>query len=232
VGPDERETPIRERGALTKQRVFLADDHAIVLDGMRAILEPDYEVVGEAKDGRALVEAAVKLRPDVIVADIAMPILNGLEAVRQLQKADLRAKIIIMTMHASVEFAVQAFRLGVSGYLLKHDASDELIRAIREVLNDRFYVTPGIAKDVMISLMEGQKSSDGDDEPWAKLTNREREVLQLVAEGRKMTEIAKVLKISSRTVERHKYNLMDKLSLRTTAELTQYAIKRGVISPP
>jgi DNA-binding NarL/FixJ family response regulator len=212
--------------------VLLADDHAIVLEGMRSVLEPDYEVVGEARDGRELVASADKLRPDVIVADIAMPQLNGLEAIRQLEKADLRAKIIFMTMHASVELAVQAFRLGASGYLLKHDASDELLRAMREVLNGRFYVTPGIAKDVMIALMEGQKSANGDDEVWEKLTPREREVLQLVAEGRRMTEIAGILNISSRTVERHKYNLMDKLSLRTTAELTQYAIKRGVIPPP
>lgn len=217
---------------MTKQRVLLADDHAIVLDGMRSILEPDYEIVGEAKDGRALVEAAIKLRPDVIVADIAMPRLNGLEAIRQLQKADLRAKMICMTMHASVEFAVQAFRLGVSGFLLKSDASDELVRAIREVLQGRFYITPSIAKDVMMSLMEGQKTPHEGDEPWVKLTRREREVLQLVAEGRKMPEIGELLHISSRTVERHKYNLMDKLKLRTTSELTQYAIKRGVIPPP
>ncbi len=217
---------------MTKRRVLLADDHAIVLEGMRSILEPDYEVVGEVRDGRELVASANKLRPDVIVTDIAMPMLNGLEAIRQLEKADLPAKIIFITIHASVELAVQAFRLGASGYLLKHDASDELLRAMREVLNGRFYVTRGIAKDVMIALMEGQKSADGDDEPWAKLTRREREVLQLVAEGRKMTEIAGILNISSRTVERHKYNLMDKLSLRTTAELTRYAIKRGVIPPP
>ncbi len=217
---------------MTKQRVLLADDHAIVLEGMRTVLEPDYEIVGEAKDGRALVEAALELRPDVIVADIAMPNLNGLEAIRQLQKAELRAKIVCMTMHSSVEYAVQAFRLGASGYLLKHDASDELVRAVREVLNGRFYITPSIAKDVMMELMEGQRTPDEDDEPWAKLTSREREVLQLVAEGRKMTEIGELLHISSRTVERHKYNLMDKLKLRTTAELTQYAIKRGVIHPP
>ena len=216
---------------MTKQRILLADDHAIVLEGMRSILEPDYEVVGEAKDGRELVEAALELRPDVIVLDIAMPNLNGLEAIRQLQKAELRAKIVCMTMHAGVEYAVQAFRLGVSGYLLKHDASDELVRAIREVLNGRFYVTPSIAKDVMVALMEGQKTPHEDDEPWAKLTSREREVLQLVAEGRKMTEIGELLHISSRTVERHKYNLMDKLKLRSAAELTQYAIKRGVIHP-
>jgi len=217
---------------MTKPRVLLADDHALVRQGMRTILEPDYEVVGEAKDGRELVRAAIELRPDVIVADIAMPSLNGLEAIRQIQKEDVRAKVVFVTMHAGVDFAVQAFRLGASGYLLKVDASDELVRAIKEALGGRLYITPTIAKDVMMVLMEGSKAPSEDSEPWAKLTGREREVLQLVAEGRKMAEIGEILHISARTVERHKYNLMDKLTLRTTAELTQYAIKRGMIPPP
>jgi DNA-binding NarL/FixJ family response regulator len=217
---------------MTKPRVLLADDHALVREGMRTILEPDYEVVGEAKDGRELVRAAIELRPDVIVADIAMPNLNGLEAIRQLQKENLGAKVVFLTMHAGVDFAVQAFRLGASGYLLKVDASDELARAIKEALGGRLYITPSIAKDVMMVLMEGPKPAAEDPEPWATLSGREREVLQLVAEGRKMAEIGEILHISARTVERHKYNLMDKLKLRTTAELTQYAIKRGMIPPP
>ena len=217
---------------MTKPRVLLADDHALVREGMRTILEPDCEVVGEASDGRELVRAALDLRPDVIVADIAMPNLNGLEAIRQLQKEDLQAKVVFLTMHAGVDFAVQAFRLGASGYLLKVDASDELARAIKEALDGRLYVTPSIAKDVMMVLMEGPKAPSEEAEPWAKLSGREREVLQLVAEGRKMAEIGEILHISARTVERHKYNLMDKLKLRTTAELTQYAIKRGMIPPP
>ena len=123
---------------MSKRKILLADGHTIVLDGLRKILDPEYDVVGEVKDGRALVVAADKLRPDVIAVDIGMPVLNALEAIRQLAQADLRAKIIFMTMHASVEFAVEAFRPGASGYLLKHDASDELLRAIREVLNGRF----------------------------------------------------------------------------------------------
>jgi len=211
---------------------LLADDHALVREGMRSILEPDYEVVGEAKDGRELVRAAIELRPDVIVADIAMPNLNGLEAIRQLQKENLSAKIIFLTMHAGVDFAVQAFRLGASGYLLKVDASEELARAIKDALAGRLYITPSIAKDVMMVLMEGSKEPSEDESPWTALTGREREVLQLVAEGRKMAEIGEILHISPRTVERHKYNLMDKLKLRTTAELTQYAIKLGVIPQP
>ena len=217
---------------MTKPRVLLADDHALVREGMRNILAPDHEIVGEAKDGRELVRAATELRPDVIVADIGMPNLNGLEAIRQLQKEGLQAKTIFLTMHAGVDFAVQAFRLGASGYLLKVDASEELVRAIKEALAGRLYITPNIAKDVMMVLMEGPKAPSENEEPWAKLTGREREVLQLVAEGRKMAEIGDILHISSRTVERHKYNLMDKLKLRTTADLTRYAIKRGLIPPP
>lgn len=215
-----------------KPKVLLADDHALIRDGMRSLLEPDYEVVGEATDGRELVRFAVELSPDVIVADIGMPNLNGLEAMRQLQKEKVRARVIFLTMHAGVEFAVQAFRLGASGYVLKVDASEELARAIGESLQGRLYITPSIAKDVMMVLMEGSKSASDDHEPWVKLTGREREVLQLVAEGHKMAEIGEILHISPRTVERHKYNLMDKLKLHTTAELTQYAIKQGIIPQP
>jgi len=217
---------------MKKPRVLLADDHALVREGMHSILEPDYEVVGEAKDGRELVRAAIELRPDVIVVDIAMPNLNGLEAIRQLQKENLSAKIIFLTMHAGVDFAVQAFRLGAAGYLLKVDAAEELARAIKEALAGRLYITPSVAKDVMMVLMEGSKAASEDEEPWTALTGREREVLQLVAEGKKMAEIGEILCISPRTVERHKYNLMDKLKLHTTAELTQYALQRGIIPQP
>ena len=136
----------------------MADDHPLIREGMHSILEPDYEIVGEAKDGRELVRAALELRPDVIVTDIAMPNLNGLEAIRQLQKENLSAKIIFLTMHASVHFAVQAFRLGASGYLMKVDASEELLRALKEALAGRLYITPSIAKDVMMVLMEGSKA--------------------------------------------------------------------------
>jgi DNA-binding NarL/FixJ family response regulator len=217
---------------MTKPRLLLADDHRLVREGMRNLLAQDYEVVGEAGDGRELVRAAVDLRPDVIVADIGMPSLNGLEAVRKLKKRGVEAKIIFVTMHAGVDFAVQALALGVSGYVLKVDASEELVRAIKEALAGRLFITPSIAKDVMTALMESPKRTSEDDEPWSKLTEREREVLQLVAEGHKMAEIGEILHISARTVERHKYSLMDKLKLRTTAELTQYAIKHGLITSP
>lgn len=204
----------------------------MVREGIRGLLEPDYEIVAEAGDGRELIQAAIKLQPDVIVADIGMPSLNGLEAVRKLRKRGIEAKIVFVTMHAGVDFAVQALRLGVLGYVLKIDASEELGRAVKEALAGRLYISPSIAKDVMTTLMVSPKPDSADGEPWLKLTGREREVLQLVAEGRKMAEIGDILHISARTVERHKYSMMDKLKLRTTASLTQYAITRGLISPP
>lgn len=217
---------------MKKPGVLLADDHALVRAGIRSILESDYTIVGEVEDGRELVRAAVKLHPDVIVVDISMPNLNGLEAIRQIGKRRVRAKTVVLTMHAGVDFAVQAMRLGVSGYVLKVDASEELTRAVEEALAGRLYITPSIEKDVLEILMQDPGAMSEQEEPWSKVTAREREVLQLVAEGRKMAEIAEILHISSRTVERHKYNLMDKLKLRTTAELTQYAIKHGLIASP
>ena len=215
---------------MSKPRVLLADDHAMVREGMHSILARDYDIVGETKDGRELVQAVIKLRPDVIVADISMPNLNGLEAIRQLKKENLSSKVVFLTMHTGVEFAVQAFRLGASGYLLKVDASNELNRAIQEALAGRLYITPSIARDVMMVLMEGSNQPPKDEDIWTTLTSREREVLQLVAEGVKMTEIGEMLSISPRTVERHKYNLMDKLKIHSTAELIKFAIKRGVTS--
>jgi len=215
---------------MSNARILLADDHRLVREGLRSLLGEDYEIVAEAGDGRELVRAALDLRPDLIVADIGMPSLNGLEAVRQLQKRGVEAKVIFVTMHAGVDFAVQALRLGVSGYVLKVDASEELSRAIKEALAGRLYITPSIAKEVMTALMEHPQLDAANGEPWLSLTGREREVLQLVAEGRKMAEIGEILHISARTVERHKYSLMDKLKLRTTAELTQYAIKRGLVA--
>lgn len=217
---------------MTKPRLLLADDHRMVREGIRALLEPNYDVVAEVGDGRELVRIASKLKPDVILADIGMPSLNGLEATRQLQNRGVKSKIVFLTMHAGVELALEAFRLGVSGYVLKVDASEELARAIKEALDGHLYITPGIAKEVMTALMESPQQASTNGEPWSRLTAREREVLQLVAEGHKMAEIGEILHISARTVERHKYSLMDKLNLHTTAELTQYAIKHGLVTLP
>ena len=210
-----------------RPRVLLADDHKIVSEGLRSLLEPDYELVGTVEDGRALVAAAEKLSPDVIVADISMPLLNGIEAARQLKKANSRAKIVFLTMHPDVTYATRAFEAGASGYVLKHSAASELLTAIREALKGRLYVTPMIAKDVLQFFMDRPQEPRKDD---IELTPRQREVLQLVVEGRSAKEIASILHISTRTVEFHKYRMMEELGLRTNAELIQYAIKHHLAS--
>ncbi len=208
-------------------RVVLADDHAMVVAGLSRLIESEYELAGTAENGRALLEVARETRPDVIVVDISMPLLNGIEAVRELKRAGIGAKVIILTMHSDVSLATEALEAGASGYLLKQSAAEELLTALREVIKGRTYVTPMIAGDVLGALMSGGRAPD---RPSAKLTPRERQVLQLVAEGKSAKEIAAVLDLSNRTVEFHKYNVMEKLGLRTTAELTQYAIRHGIVS--
>ena len=212
---------------MKRPRLLLGDDHAIILDGLRRILEPHCDIVGSAQDGRALVAAAQELHPDVVVADISMPLLNGIEAARQILKADPRVKIVFLTMHPDVTYATEAFRAGASGYVLKNSAASELVTAIQAVLKGRTYLTPLVAKDVIASWLEVPASPEN--LPPA-LTPRQREILQLVAEGRAAKDIAAILNISPRTVEFHKYRIMEVLGLRTTAELTQYAIKHGIVS--
>jgi DNA-binding NarL/FixJ family response regulator len=212
---------------MKKTRVLLADDHKIVLEGLRSLLEPEFELAGTVEDGRALVAAAEKLRPDVIVADISMPLLNGIEAVGQIKKTDPHMKVVFLTMHPDVTYATRAFEAGASGYVLKHSAPSELITAIREAVKGRTYVTPMIAGELMQFYKEG-------DEPQRdvtrKLTARQREILQLLAEGHSTKEIANILYISARTVEFHKYRMMEILNIKTSAELLHYAIKHGIVS--
>jgi DNA-binding NarL/FixJ family response regulator len=212
---------------MSKTRVLLADDHTIVAEGLRSLLESEFEFVGTVGDGRALLDAAQKLKPDVIVADISMPLLNGLDAARQLKREGATAKIIFLTMHTEAQLAAEAFRAGASGYLLKSSAGEELIAAIHEVIKGRSYVTPLITRDVLSFLMD---TGGQPEQPAVKLTPRQREVLQLVAEGRTMKEVASILKISARTVESHKYEMMEALGVQTNAELVQYAIKIGLVS--
>jgi DNA-binding NarL/FixJ family response regulator len=216
---------------MSKTRVLLADDHTIVAEGLRSLLESEFEFVGTVGDGRALLDAAQKLKPDVIVADISMPLLNGLDAARQLKRDGATAKIIFLTMHADVQLAAEAFRAGAAGYLVKQSAGEELITAIHEVVKGRAYISPLITRGVLNFLMD---ATQGPERQPLKLTLRQREVLQLVAEGRTMKEIASILNISVRTVESHKYEMMEALGVQTNAELVQYAIKIGVVSvsPP
>jgi len=211
---------------MTKTRVLLADDHTIVAEGLASLLEPEYELVGRVQNGRDLLRAAQELDPDVIVTDISMPLLNGIEALRQLKKAKPDVRVVFLTVHADATYVTEAFRAGASGYVLKQSAAEELRSAIRTVHEGGTYVTPLIASELGDLLAADQVKES----LAVVLTPREREVLQLLAEGRSVKEIAAVLDISPRTVEFHKYNVMEKLGLRTTAELTQYAIKHGIVS--
>jgi DNA-binding NarL/FixJ family response regulator len=211
---------------MTRTRVLLADDHTIVAEGLASLLEPEYELVGRVQNGRDLLRAAEELAPDVIVTDISMPLLNGIEALRQLKKTKPDVRVVFLTVHADVTYVTEAFRAGARGYVLKQSAAEELRSAIRTVHEGGTYVTPLIAAELG-DLLDADQASDS---LAVVLTPREREVLQLLAEGRSVKEIAAVLDISPRTVEFHKYNVMEKLGLRTTAELTQYAIKHGIVS--
>jgi DNA-binding NarL/FixJ family response regulator len=212
---------------MKKTRVLLADDHKILLEGLKSLLEGEFEVVGSVEDGRALVDQAATLHPDVIVADISMPQLNGIEAARQIKKADKNIKIVFLTMHPDATYAANAFEVGASGFVLKHSAPSELITAIHEAMKGKTYVTPLIAGDLIHTYQEwGSPQKD----LFKKISPRQREILQLLAEGKSGKEIASILDISTRTVEHHKYRMMEQLNIKTSAELVQYAIKHGIIS--
>ena len=211
---------------MRRPRVLLADDHKIVTEGLKGLLEPEFELVGTVEDGRALLAAAEKLRPDVIVADISMPLLNGIDSVRQIKKGHGEIKVVFLTMHPDVTYAVSAFEAGASGYVLKHSAPTELVTAIRSALNGKTFVTPLLAGE----FMQHAKERTGQRDEFTSLTPRQREILQLLAEGHSAKEIATVLNISSRTVEFHKYRIMKDLGLKSAAELVHYAVRHGIIT--
>ncbi len=208
-----------------RRRVLLADDHTLLLEAFEKLLEPDYTVVGAVSDGRSLLTAAAELKPDVIVLDIAMPLLNGLDAARQIKKTMPAIKLIFLTMNEDPNVANEAFRAGASGYLLKTSASSELSKAIKEALCGRSYVTPVITQGMVESFIR----QPGDNRDAPKLTPRQREVLQLLAEGRSMKEAADILNVKPRTVAFHKYRMMELLNLKNNADLIQFAIREGMI---
>ena len=212
---------------MRRPRVLMADDHSLILAGLRKLVEAECDVVGAVEDGRALVEAAQKLRPDLILLDISMPLLNGLDAARQLRKLVPESKVIFLTMHASPTYATEAFQAGASGYLLKRSAASELSLAIRSVLQGQHYLTPSLTKDVLESVLKPSTGEAGK-AACATLTDRQREVLQLVAEGHGTKEIATILNVSVKTVEFHKSRVMQQLDLHTIADLTKYAITHGI----
>jgi DNA-binding NarL/FixJ family response regulator len=213
---------------MNKPRLLIADDHKIFVEGLKRLLTAEFDIAGVVEDGRELVAAVEKLRPDVIVADISMPMLNGIEAVRKIKKKHPEIKVVFLTMHPEVAYAVNALKTGGSGYVLKHSASDELITAIREGLKGRTYVTPLIAGKLLHSYESGTTAQS---DAGISLSSRQREVLQLLAEGHSVKEIAIVLNISTKTVEYHKYRMMEDLGIKTMAELIRFAVKQGIAEP-
>ena len=205
-------------------RVLLADDHTLLLGALEKLLSEDCEIVGQVSDGRALVAAAEELKPDVIVLDISMPLLNGVEAARQIKQKLRNVKLVFLTMNEDADLAAEAFRAGASAYLLKRSATSELPLAIREVMQGRSYVTPLVTEGLVESLLQPEPRK-----PAHELTPRQREVLQLLAEGRSMKEVASVLNLTPRTVAFHKYRMMDELKVKSTAELVQYAVKHHIV---
>ena len=212
---------------MAKPRVILAEDHGLVADGIRALLGDEFDLVAVVANGRDLIEQCEALRPELVLADVSMPVLNGLDALREIRKRELRVKVIIVTGTADVAVATEAFRAGACGFVLKHAASDELLTALREARQGRTFITPRIASDVLQRLMDSP-----DDDGSASLTARERQVLQLIAEGNSSKESAAVLDVTARTIEFHKRNIMQKTGLRTTAELARFAAKIGLVSDP
>ena len=208
---------------MSRARLLLADDHTIFLDALTKLLEADFEVVGTVSDGRELVSKAADLKPDVVVLDIGMPLLNGLDAGQQVKDQRPETRVIFLTQNQDPNLAAEAFRRKASGYLLKNSAATELVAAIREAMKGRTYVSPLIA-EMMLSRL-----SDPTQKDRVELTPRQREVLQLLAEGKSMKEVATILNLSIRTVEFHKQRIMEVLDLKTNADLVRYAVKEGLV---
>jgi DNA-binding NarL/FixJ family response regulator len=206
--------------------VLLADDHAVFTDGLASLLRPSYEIVGSVRDGRQLLEAADRLHPDVIVADVSMPAMSGLDALRRLRERRSHSRAILLTMHADPRLAAEALRAGAAGFVLKEATGDELLTAIKEVLAGRTYLTPAITADV-VALMSNPKAVSG-----VRLTPRQHEILELIVDGRRAKEIAQALDLSPRTVETVKAELMRALNVHSTAGLVRYALEHRLVHTP
>jgi len=208
---------------MTKPRILLADDHRMVAEGLKGLLVEEFEVVGIVEDGRALVAAARKLRPDVIVSDISMPQMNGLDALAHLKRDNPAVRVVFLTMHRDAAYARRALEAGASGFVLKHSAPAELVLALRAALQGRTFIAPDLAAEVF------RTAKEKDADPLGALTPRQREILQLLAEGKSAKVIAAALGLSARTVEFHKYTLMDALGMENSAELIRFAVKHGLV---
>src|SRR5262245_32393238 len=210
---------------MAKPRVILADDHTMLVEAFEKLLSPECEIVAKVADGRALVAAVQEHHPDVVVLDVAMPLLNGLDAARQIKQIDRSVRLVFVTMNEDPDLAAEAFRAGGAAYLLKRSAGSELLTAIREAMKHRSYVTPLVTEGMLGALMHANAPDSGP----RQLTTRQREVLQLLAEGKSMKEVGSILNVTPRTVAFHKYRMMEQLKIKTNAELIQYAIRHNLI---
>ncbi|NOR37138.1 MAG: response regulator [Woeseiaceae bacterium] len=210
---------------MRRVRVLLADDHRLVAEALQKLLEPEFELIGIVADGFALLDVAAEKKPDVIVTDISMPGLNGIEALEELKKKNPDVHVVCLTMHRELAYARRALDAGALGYVLKHSAPEELVMAVRAAAEGRTFITPAIAGEVLQSIQSGDVATA---DPVRKLTLRQREILRLLADGHSAKKIAKRLKISPRTVEFHKYTMMDTLGVSTSAELIRFALKNHV----
>jgi len=214
-----------------KYRIVIAEDHTILREGLRALLSssPDFEIVGEAEDGREAVRCVERLKPNLILTDLSMPRMNGMDAIREIKRRSRETKVLVLTVHKTEEYILATLQAGADGYLLKDSTHTELLAAVRHVLSGKHYISPGISDKVLDGYLEGRKTLKTRTS-WETLTAREREILKLIAEGYKNKEIADDLCISVKTVEKHRANLMEKLDLHNVQALTTYAIERGLVS--
>jgi two-component system response regulator NreC len=214
-----------------KVRIVIAEDHTILREGLRALISsnPNFEVVGEAEDGKEAIRCVEKLKPDLILSDLSMPRMNGMEAIREIKKRSPATKVIVLTVHRTEEYILATLKAGAEGYILKDSTHSELMLALKNVLNGKHYISPGISEKVIEGYLDGRKTLKTQT-PWETLTQREREILKLIAEGYRNKEIADYLCISVKTVEKHRANLMDKLDLHSVSALTTYAMEKGLVT--
>jgi DNA-binding NarL/FixJ family response regulator len=214
-----------------KARIVIAEDHTILREGLRSLLSsnPNFEIVGEAGDGREAIRCAEKLKPDLILTDLSMPRMNGMEAIKEIKRESPASKVLVLTVHRGEEYILAAFRAGADGYLLKDSTHSELVMAVKKVLSGKPYISPEISEKVIEGYLEGKKTLKSRTS-WETLTQREREILKLIAEGYRNKQIADDLCISVKTVEKHRANLMEKLDLHNIQALTTFAIGKGLVS--
>jgi DNA-binding NarL/FixJ family response regulator len=214
-----------------KYRIVIAEDHTILREGLKSLISssPEFEVVGEAEDGREAIRWAEKLKPNLILTDLSMPRMNGMDAIKEIRRKSPETKILVLTVHKTEEYILATLNAGADGYLLKDSTHAELIMAVKHVLSGKHYISPGISDKVLDGYLEGRKTLKTKTS-WETLTRREREILKLIAEGYKNKEIGDDLCISVKTVEKHRANIMEKLNLHNVQSLTTYAIDKGLVS--